>query len=393
MTTGRLIKCQAPPTGGSRFNLSRLAIGAFDFALAQSDWQYYAYHGTRPDDIKRFGNLRAVMSLHAEPLQIIVSESSTIAGFADLAGHRVGIGNPGSGQRGTMSVLMERYRMTLDDFAGRHALLPRAGLDVSAAAPAPPTDVDRDGGRDGGPRVGSSLLIFSALAVGIVVGLVFGEYCAPLTTVGDAFVGLLQMTVLAYIVFSLIANLGRLSLGESKRLLVIGLSVMVVLWVIGAALVVLMPQALPAFKTGAVFSTSLIDPLLEVDFLRLFVPSNPFRALASNFAPTVVVFCLFLGFALTHVANKEAMLGLLDVINSALARVNHYIVKLSPIGIFAIAASASGTITLEEFERMQAYLLIYVGGALFLTFWVLTMLVATFTPFGYRDVLRSSANV
>jgi TRAP transporter TAXI family solute receptor len=118
VATGRLIKCQAPPTGGSRFNLSRLAIGAFDFALAQSDWQYYAYHGTRPDDIKPFGNLRAVMSLHAEPLQIIVSESSAIAGFADLAGHRVGIGNQGSGQRGTMTVLMERYRMTLDDFSG-----------------------------------------------------------------------------------------------------------------------------------------------------------------------------------------------------------------------------------------------------------------------------------
>lgn len=260
---------------------------------------------------------------------------------------------------------------------------------MSAAAQAPPSDV----GRDGGPRVGSSLLIFAALAVGIVVGLVFGEYCAPLTIVGDAFVGLLQMTVLPYIVFSLIANLGRLSLGESKRLLVIGLSVMVVLWVIGAALVVLMPQALPAFKTGAFFSTSLIEPVVEVDFLSLFVPSNPFRALASNYAPAVVVFCLFFGFALTHVANKEAMLGLLDVINSALSRVNHYIVKLSPIGIFAIAASASGTITLEEFERMQAYLLIYVGGALFLTFWVLPMLVATFTPFGYRDVLRSSANV
>jgi TRAP transporter TAXI family solute receptor len=128
--TGRLIKCQAPSTGGSRFNLSRLAIGAFDFALAQSDWQYYAYKGTRPDDIKSFTNLRSMMSLHAEPFQVVVSQSSQATGFADLSGLRVGIGNPGSGQRGTMRILMERYGLTLDDFS---AVGERTSTEAAAA--------------------------------------------------------------------------------------------------------------------------------------------------------------------------------------------------------------------------------------------------------------------
>jgi proton glutamate symport protein len=262
-------------------------------------------------------------------------------------------------------------------------------VDVTATARVVPAG---DGNGDK-PRVGSSALIVLALGLGVAVGLFFGEYCAVLSLVGDAFVGLLQMTVLPYIVFSLIANLGRLSLAESKRLAFTGIAVMMLLWGIGAAVVVLMPFALPEFKTGAFFSTSLIEPVAEVDFFSLFIPSNPFSSLANNFAPAVVVFCLFFGFALTHVSGKESMLSLLDVINSTLSRVNHYIVKLSPIGIFAISASATGTLTVEVFERMQAYLLIYIGGVLLLAFWVLPMLVSAFTPFRFRDILRSTGNV
>ncbi len=67
--------------------------------------------------------------------------------------------------------------------------------------------------------------------------------------VGNAYVGLLQMTVLPYIVFSVIGNIGRLSHGESKRLAAIGLLLMTILWGIGMATVWLMPLALPAWKT------------------------------------------------------------------------------------------------------------------------------------------------
>jgi TRAP-type uncharacterized transport system substrate-binding protein len=88
-----------------------------DFAIAQSDWQYYAYNGTAgPWKGKPFKKLRAVFSIYPEPLQIIVGGNSGINAWEDLKGKRVNIGNPGSGQRGTMEFLMKKAGWTKKDF-------------------------------------------------------------------------------------------------------------------------------------------------------------------------------------------------------------------------------------------------------------------------------------
>ena len=48
---------------------------------------------------------------------MVARADSGITNFEDLKGKRVNIGNPGSGQRGTMEVLMEALGWTTDDFA------------------------------------------------------------------------------------------------------------------------------------------------------------------------------------------------------------------------------------------------------------------------------------
>ena len=118
--TGRKhgIRCSAPSTGGSNYNIGQIRDGELDFGVAQSDWQYHAYNGSGgPWKGKPFKKLRAVFSIHAEPLQIIVGANSGINGWDDLKGKRVNIGNPGSGQRGTMELLMQESGWTKDDFS------------------------------------------------------------------------------------------------------------------------------------------------------------------------------------------------------------------------------------------------------------------------------------
>jgi ABC-type amino acid transport substrate-binding protein len=88
------------------------------------------------------------------------------------------------------------------------------------------------------------------------------------------------------------------------------------------------------------------------------------------------------------VPGKESVIDLLSVFTTALMRVNLFVVKLTPIGVFALSASAAGTLTLEEFSRLQAYLITYILTALLLTFWILPMLLSACTPFSYRQVLR-----
>ena len=110
------IRCAAPSSAGSNYNINNIRMGEFDFGVAQSDWQYHAYNGSSRYKGKRVAKLRAVFSVHAEPFQLIVGRNSGITGWDDLKGKRVNIGNPGSGQRGTMEVLMKAHGTTKRDF-------------------------------------------------------------------------------------------------------------------------------------------------------------------------------------------------------------------------------------------------------------------------------------
>ncbi len=100
------IRCSAESTGGSIYNINTVRAGELEFGVAQSDWQYHAYHGSSKfKDKGAFKDLRAVFSVHPEPVTIIASDKSGIKNITDLKGMRVNIGNPGSGTRGTWEVM------------------------------------------------------------------------------------------------------------------------------------------------------------------------------------------------------------------------------------------------------------------------------------------------
>ena len=111
------IRCSVESTGGSIYNINTIREGELEFGVAQSDWQYHAYNGSsRFEEQGAFEDLRAVFSVHPEPFTVVARADAGIETFEDLKGKRVNIGNPGSGQRGTMEVVMEAMGWTTDDF-------------------------------------------------------------------------------------------------------------------------------------------------------------------------------------------------------------------------------------------------------------------------------------
>jgi uncharacterized protein len=111
------IRCSVESTGGSVYNLNAIRAGELDMGVAQSDMQYYAVHGLdKFADAGPDKDLRAVFSVHPEPFTVVARTDSGIKDFMDLKGKRVNIGNPGSGQRGTIEVLMGALGWTKDDF-------------------------------------------------------------------------------------------------------------------------------------------------------------------------------------------------------------------------------------------------------------------------------------
>jgi Na+/H+-dicarboxylate symporter/ABC-type amino acid transport substrate-binding protein len=196
--------------------------------------------------------------------------------------------------------------------------------------------------------------ILAGLFTGIAAGLFFGEIAAPLNIAGNVFIGLLQMTVLPYIVLSLIVNLGRISWAESRGLLLAAIAVFAVMLLFGSAVLMLTPLAFPPTENASFFSTSLVNPPPDLDLVALYVPSNPFASMAGNMVP---------------------------------ATVNKLVIKLTPYGVFAIAAGTAGTVSIEDISRLQGFVVTYTLLVLVLAFLVLPLFVRAVTPFRIKDFL------
>jgi Na+/H+-dicarboxylate symporter/ABC-type amino acid transport substrate-binding protein len=239
-------------------------------------------------------------------------------------------------------------------------------------------------------RLSLSSWILIGMAAGILCGIFFGEYCAFLQFFGDAFIKLLQITILPYIFVSLMQGLGGLTYEQARQMALKAGALLLVFWLITFGVILLMPLSFPEWVSAAFYSSSLVEKPPPVDFLKLYIPSNPFASLADNMVPAVVLFSILIGVALIGIERKQTLLGGLSTTANALIRVTNIIVKLTPLGVFAIAAAAAGTMSIEEFGRLQVYLVSFNAAVLFLTFWVLPMMLAPVTPFKYRDVVLLS---
>ena len=235
--------------------------------------------------------------------------------------------------------------------------------------------------------------ILIGLGLGILTGLFFGELAAPLKIAGDAFVGLLQMTVLPYIVLALIGGIGKLTAQQSRLMLTRVALIILVLWLIGLGSVLLFGLSLPSQVSASFFSNSLVEDPPSFDFFGLFIPSNPFQSLAENKVPAVVLFCVLCGAAIISMKNKDRVINGIDVLMQVMGRVTGLIVNLSPYGVFFIAASAAGTMDLAELARIQGYLVLLTVICAVLCFIIIPSVISTMTPFTRKDVsplLRAS---
>ena len=178
----------------------------------------------------------------------------------------------------------------------------------------PGTGEDTPGKR----RLGLAEQVLLGLGLGIVAGIFFGDMVGWLKIVGDVFIRLLQVTVIPYISLSLITALGAMQYHEVKELAFKGGAILLAIWVITLTVIVLMPFSFPVWPSASFFSTSLVEEPQVPDFLRLFIPSNPFHSYANALVPAVVVFSILVGIGLIGVKEKDAALKPLSVIRDTL---------------------------------------------------------------------------
>ena len=134
-------------------------------------------------------------------------------------------------------------------------------------------------------RPGLGTLVLIGFGLGIACGLFFGEMAAVFEPIGRAYIRLLQMAVIPYIMVSLVAGLGRLTPSQASRIAVWGGAVLLIILASGMVIVLAAPLAYPDWEAASYFSSSLLSTAESVDFVSLYISANPFNSLANTVVP------------------------------------------------------------------------------------------------------------
>ncbi|MEL4894369.1 cation:dicarboxylate symporter family transporter [Crocosphaera sp. Alani8] len=237
-----------------------------------------------------------------------------------------------------------------------------------------------------------ALKVLIGFILGILAGLFFGEMTSVLGVVGLGYIRLFQMPVIPYILVSLISGLGKLDFIAAKGIFIKGGVVLLSLWMIVILVLILIPFGFPSWESASFFSDSLIEPERGINFLDLFLPSNPFHAMANTIIPSVVTFSIAVGLAFIFIPEKSVVIEVFSKLSDSLMLITRWVAKLAPIGVFAIAANAAGTLRFEDLERLQVYIVLQGCIALVLSFWILPRLITVLTPIKYQDIIDSVKN-
>lgn len=220
-----------------------------------------------------------------------------------------------------------------------------------------------------------SVKIIIALVLGAITGILLNVFAPGLfppldkylfSPVGKIFISLITMLVVP-IVFISIA-LGTAGLGDPKKLGRIGLKTIsyflvttsfAIVIAIGLAYL-LEPGNAGTFETnGLEYSSKEAPPISET--LLNIVPTNPIQSFAEANMLQIIVFAIFVGFALAMLGTKvDKVQQLLEQGNEIMMYLVNLVMKFAPYGTFALLASAIGTQGLDAIKAMGLYMIVVV---------------------------------
>lgn len=231
--------------------------------------------------------------------------------------------------------------------------------------------------------------ILIGAAIGIAVGLFFGERTHILAPLSTIYTMLLEVAIFPYIITTLLSSIGKLSPKIFGRILKEGWVIYLFLIIITFGCMVILAQALPAISTSlnpVTPTTTNGEPTTSI--INLIIPDNFFAALANNYVPAVVVFCILFGFMLQRIKKEQVLFNVLDTISNACLEYWNFLIKLAPIGAFLIFANVSGTINFEQIQNVSEFIILFIIGTILLGFWLIPALISSLTKFTYREIIE-----
>lgn len=236
-------------------------------------------------------------------------------------------------------------------------------------------------------KLSMSAMILIAMILGIVFGILFGENLSFLKLIGNIFIRLIQMSIVLLIMGQILEAIGSLNITKSGK--IIGQTIAVFLTSSFMAALVGVGMGW-LFKPGRGANLSGISTGTKIEVLKVpslgkmildFFPSNIFSSMSKGNIVQTIVFSIIFGIALSIYINKtnngEILQGIKKV-NEVVITMISLIMRLAPLGVFALISSTIGSLGLSVIRPMFKYLIVYgLGTALYLIFWMVIVFMAT----------------
>ena len=200
--------------------------------------------------------------------------------------------------------------------------------------------------------IGLSSQIFIALILGVVFGYIFPTYGQALKPIGDAFIRMIKMIVVPLIFSSLI--MGIAGTGDFKKLGRLGAKSLI--WFecattlalfVGLVVVnVFEPGVGVAIATGTDTATVAAAAKKTIDMTQMMVniiPTNVVDAMGRGDMLQIILFSTFFGIAAAHMGEKgKPVVTLAISVAEIMFQFTNYVMRLAPIGVFALIAFTVG---------------------------------------------------
>lgn len=216
-----------------------------------------------------------------------------------------------------------------------------------------------------------SLALQMALAtiLGILCGLIFGDVCDVFAPYGKAYIMILKITAVPYLIGAIIHGVGQLSPSQAKEILKKGTVFIGIVLFINISMIYLTYYLFPLPKTAPLVGY-VAGNIPSINFAELLIPENIFYALSNNIIPSIVIFSLLTGISLMYLKEKSTLMFSLQNLVDALTRITGWIARITPIGTFIIIANQAGTIQFSTIKQVSTYIILYILCVSIITFWI-----------------------
>lgn len=235
--------------------------------------------------------------------------------------------------------------------------------------------------------------VLIGFVVGIALGLIFGESITVISFIGDIFLALLKMCIVPLVFFSIITGIS--SIADPKKLKRIGIKTLCfyIITTVCCAIVgmivanVLTPGSgfvIESADTAGYEATAV--PSVTETLVSMF-PTNIVTSLSDTSLIQIIIFCAFVGIAITLVGEKaDPVRKLCASASEVMFKIVSLVMEFSPIGTCALIACTFGEygldILLSVFQVLVAHYLA-MAIVLFLVYGLLLYIIAKVNIFKF----------